>query len=81
MEQKFVSNLDFIGHMLGNIEMDVKAGNDWGLGRLWKIWPCGPVGKHELIFASRIDSSSRSTSKSTRDLWTNLLPEYYTSQM
>jgi hypothetical protein len=79
MEQKFISTLDFIGHM-GNIEMDVKAllesvgaWDDYGKSG----W--GPFG-NESIFASRSDSS-HSTSKSTHDSWTNLLPKYYTAEL
>jgi hypothetical protein len=80
MEEKFVSTLDFIGHMGDNIEMDVKAllesigaWDDYGKSG----W--GPFG-NESIFASRSDSS-HSTSKSTHDSWTNLLPKYYTAEL
>jgi hypothetical protein len=63
MEHQFFSALDLIGHVLGDIQMDAKAGNDWDLGRLWEIWPHMPFGKnHDLMFASPTDSSSHSAS-------------------
>lgn len=79
MEQKFVSTLDFIGHM-GDIQMHVKAlletigaWDDYGKSG----W--GPF-NNESIFASRSDSS-HSTSKSAHDSWNNLLPRYYTAEL
>jgi hypothetical protein len=51
-------------------------------GRPWEIWPRVPFGNHELMFSSRIDSSSHSTSKRTHDdSWTNLLPKHHTSEL
>jgi hypothetical protein len=79
IDEKFVPTLDFIGHM-GDIGMDAKAllesigaWDDYGKSS----W--GPFG-NESIFASRSDSS-HSTSKSTLDSWTNLLPKYYTAEL
>ena len=79
MERKFLSTLDVIGHM-GTIHNDVQAllerigaWDDYGTSG----W--GPFG-NESIFASRSDSS-HSTSKSTHDSWTHLLPKYYTPEL
>jgi hypothetical protein len=80
MEKKFLSTLDFIGHM-GDIQMDVKelletigAWDDYGRSG----W--GPYG-NESVFGSPRSQSAHPTSKSTDDSWTNLLPSYYTAEL
>jgi hypothetical protein len=79
MEHKFLSTLDFVGHM-GDIQRDVQALLE-SIGA-WEEYGKSGWGSfgNESIFASRSDSS-HSTSQSAHDSWTNLLPKYYSAEL
>jgi hypothetical protein len=57
--------------------MSKRYWNDWGLGRLWKVW----LGSAQQQVESVSPRQSSSPDQKHDDSWTNLLPSYYTAEL